>query len=555
MVLRIDKVIAIVLPEMTAQPQTTGSSHTDLLGTGNSVGSDETVDDAKSSLWFVPDNASHACHGWWPSAANSNNCCCCSQDHHHPWTSTPFSSVSSSPHFILLRWTKLIAVKLARSYFALPALLLVLTLCLGLVVGYLLGRRHEQQRRNTDSATKTRAEKHQHQRNHSNYELPPANPSSASGSYSGYNCWVIWCWWGWRLLWLGWVHRWLQIKNALVWAPSLHTTTTIINTNDELSMDKSKDVQQRQQHQQHEKTDQQDRQPLVENNVACVGGNSCSTTTTTTTIRAKEALARLQLKSLEETQQESNLSDPELPRHIAVIMDGNRRYGMEHYDNSMQGHWDGSRKLLQFAKWCIAERIQELTVYAFSTENWHRTATEVSTLLQLIAQHCEELRVEAIQRGIMVRIHSTDNIQAIPLHIRQALERLEHDTNNVVPMSASGEPTVASAESIHLRMNICLSYGSRGEIVRACQMIANSYRSGNVTHITEETVTQHMLIDSSPDLLIRTSGEVRLSNFLLWQMAYTELFFVKKHWPEIEKKDFLEVLQRYARGRQRRYGK
>ena len=113
-------------------------------------------------------------------------------------------------------------------------------------------------------------------------------------------------------------------------------------------------------------------------------------------------------------------------------------------------------------------------------------------------------------------------------------------------------------EPPRLQLNICLSYGSRGEIVQACRDVADDYREGRIGHrdeIDEAAIARRLRISEEPDVLIRTSGEVRLSNFLLWQLAYAELFFLDKKWPELEKQDLLEVLRSYARGRERRFGK
>jgi len=184
-----------------------------------------------------------------------------------------------------------------------------------------------------------------------------------------------------------------------------------------------------------------------------------------------------------------------------------------------------------------------LTVFAFSTENWQRDATEVAQLMELIVQHCRELRVEAAASNIQVRVHSTD-ADSIPAHVRDAIRELQQDSVN----NTDNAPP-------RLRLNICLSYGSRGEIVRACQAAADDYKAGVLDCIDEAALSNRLLIGSNPDILIRTSGEVRLSNFLLWQLAYAELFFVDKKWPELEKTDLVEILRRFARGRQRRFGK
>jgi tritrans,polycis-undecaprenyl-diphosphate synthase [geranylgeranyl-diphosphate specific] len=209
---------------------------------------------------------------------------------------------------------------------------------------------------------------------------------------------------------------------------------------------------------------------------------------------------------------------------------------------------------LSFAKWCLAEHIPQLTVYALSTENWARHPAEIQHLMDIIQKHCQELRAEAIRRSIRVCIVST-NAHAIPQHVRNALEELRRDTQH-------GQ---------RLRLNICLSYGGRGEIVAACQNILNQQQqqqqqplNNNKMHdirhppkpitVTEQMIEQSLQLPSSPDVLIRTSNEYRLSNFLLWQLAYTELFFLDKYWPQVQKQDLLDVLREYAK-RQRRYGK
>jgi len=218
--------------------------------------------------------------------------------------------------------------------------------------------------------------------------------------------------------------------------------------------------------------------------------------------------------------------------------------------------------LVNFAKWCLAEQIQILTVYAFSTENWNRSAAEISSLMTIFLQYCEELRTEAIKRDIRIHVLSTDK-EKIPKDVRSGLEKMERETQN-------GKKLI---------MNVCLSYGSRGEILHACKSIAYDVQYGIIPSldlITEEDVqrrllTSHSLLPRSgeengdkehtfdnfvdPDIILRTSGEMRLSNFLLWQSAYSELFFIDKTWPEITKDDLLKVIRSYSKGRKRRYGK
>ena len=235
--------------------------------------------------------------------------------------------------------------------------------------------------------------------------------------------------------------------------------------------------------------------------------------------------------------------DPaDVPRHIAVIMDGNRRYGMSTYGDAARGHWDGSKTLIEFSKWCISEGVRVLTVYAFSTENWDRDPSEVSALMSMFLRYCDELRVEAVRRGIRIRVLTTEGGR-IPDDVRAGVDRMVAETSRCDGFA----------------MNICLSYGGRGEIVNACRGIAGDVRSGKLDAdaVDEDELRGRMLTAHccDPDVVIRTSGEERLSNFLLWQVAYSEFFFLKKHWPELRKDDLLEVIRTFARGRKRRYGK
>ncbi|KAL7548374.1 hypothetical protein ACHAWF_011667 [Thalassiosira exigua] len=243
-----------------------------------------------------------------------------------------------------------------------------------------------------------------------------------------------------------------------------------------------------------------------------------------------------------ESKRESGVDPRLVPRHIAVIMDGNRRHGRAKYGSAARGHWDGSRTLMEFSKWCMAEGVEVLTVYAFSTENWDRDPAEVAALMSIFRKYCDELRVEAVERGIRVRVLSTEQSR-IPEDVREGLDRMVEETR----------------DGDRFEMNICLSYGGRGEIVNACRSIAADVRAGRLDAegVGEAEVRDRLLTGCcrDPDVVIRTSGEERLSNFLLWQVAYSEFFFLKKHWPELEKEDLFEVIRSFAHGRKRRFGK
>jgi len=242
------------------------------------------------------------------------------------------------------------------------------------------------------------------------------------------------------------------------------------------------------------------------------------------------------------TLRESNIPLSSIPHHIAVIMDGNRRYGRAKYSSMTRGHWDGSKTLVDFCKWCMAEGVQVLTVYAFSTENWGRSEGEVNALMRIFRKYSEEIRVEALNRGIKVVVLSTED-DKFPDDVMAGLTRMEQDTKHCTEFI----------------LNICISYGSRGEIVNACRSLASDAIEGkiDVASIDEAVVESKLLTYpcSDPDIIIRTSGEFRLSNFLLWQVAYSEMFFLDKMWPELTKGDLIEVLRAYAGQRDRRFGK
>ena len=250
-------------------------------------------------------------------------------------------------------------------------------------------------------------------------------------------------------------------------------------------------------------------------------------------------------KNYVDTVREAGVDPKFLPKHVALIMDGNRRYGKRMYGKGSMGHFDGGQKALEVIEWLSTEGIQALTLYAFSTENWNRESSEIDTLMGLFLQFVEhDLHPVIHNRKVRVKHICTDQ-DSIPPKLYNAINALCEET--------------ATYPEGNLTLNVCLSYGSRGEIVHACRAIAKDCAAGkiNAEQITEDLISDKMLTSHSvdPDILIRTSGEERISNFLLWQLAYTELFFLDKDWPELEKEDILKVIRSFAKGRDRRYGK
>jgi len=230
-----------------------------------------------------------------------------------------------------------------------------------------------------------------------------------------------------------------------------------------------------------------------------------------------------------------------IPRHIAVIMDGNRRYARNIIrSDPIQGHWAGGQTLVDFCQWCIQDGIEMITVYAFSTENWNRDEKEVSALMSIFAKYAETFRVEALSRNVKVNVLSTD-LDRMPAQVKESIRGLQEATKDCTGFI----------------VNICLSYGSRAELVQACKNIAIEHKEGllDVNSLNEDMLSNYMVTKSIPDpeILIRTSGEYRISNFLLWQMAYTEMFFVDKYWPELNHCDLRNILNQFS-SRCRRYG-
>lgn len=229
------------------------------------------------------------------------------------------------------------------------------------------------------------------------------------------------------------------------------------------------------------------------------------------------------------------------PHHVAVIMDGNRRFGRREHGNALSGHRAGGERLADFVEWAIEAGVSVLTVFAFSTENWKRSPVEVQGMMSLFLEEVPKLGERTARLNVRVRFLASDRA-LLPSELLEATARLEART----------------AACTGLNLNVCLSYGGRGDILCACREMARQAAAGELDPdtIDEGMVSQHLLTRDvpDPDVLIRTSGECRLSNFLTFQLAYTELFFLEKHWPEVTKQDFFDVLRAYqARGR--RYGK
>jgi undecaprenyl diphosphate synthase len=235
----------------------------------------------------------------------------------------------------------------------------------------------------------------------------------------------------------------------------------------------------------------------------------------------------------------SDLDPQNLPQHVAVIMDGNGRWATRRGLPRIAGHRQGAKTLKELLQCCKDWGIKALTAYAFSTENWRRPTEEVDFLLHLFERLLRRELTEMHREG--VRISFIGDLSVLPKSLQTEMQR-------------------SMAETLHnqaIHFTVAVNYGSRNEIIKACRQVAELVQRGelNPQQINESLVTQHLYTTGTPepDLLIRTSGEMRLSNFLLWQLAYTEMYFTDIFWPDFDRVAFHQALLSYQK-RDRRFG-
>ncbi|MDI6855219.1 MAG: polyprenyl diphosphate synthase [Candidatus Thermoplasmatota archaeon] len=237
---------------------------------------------------------------------------------------------------------------------------------------------------------------------------------------------------------------------------------------------------------------------------------------------------------------EEILANP-LPNHIAIIMDGNRRFAEKLGLKPIEGHVMGRDKLEEVLDWCLELGIKIVTVYALSTENIMRTAEELKALLELFTESFRKAGDDERVHRNKVRIKAIGRVDILPREVQESIKYAEDRTK----------------EHENYYLNIAIAYGGREEIVQAVRGIANDVKVGKLdeSSINEELISSYLYTKDlpDPDLILRTSGEERISNFLLWQLAYSELYFADVYWPELRKIDFLRAIRAYQH-RQRRFG-
>ena len=229
----------------------------------------------------------------------------------------------------------------------------------------------------------------------------------------------------------------------------------------------------------------------------------------------------------------------DIPKHIAIIMDGNRRWAKEHNLPMQAGHKAGAETLEKIVRYAKTVGVKNITVFAFSTENWRRGEEEVSWLMHLLRPYLDDYTKRA----------DTENIRIGVLGDMEPLnEGLQKSIAKAIEMTK---------ENTAINFNICLNYGGRDELVKATKKIEKKKKNGElaVEDITEEVISKNLYIPDmpEPDLMIRTSGEIRTSGFLMWQLAYTEFLFLDKYWPDFTEKDLDEAIEVYKK-RKRNFG-
>ncbi len=234
-----------------------------------------------------------------------------------------------------------------------------------------------------------------------------------------------------------------------------------------------------------------------------------------------------------------DISKENLPEHIAIIMDGNRRWAKARNLEKKLGHKAGAENLEKIALFADKIGIKYMTVYAFSTENWKRTEEEVKALMLLMKAYVDKIISKGNDNNIRIRI--LGNLERLDPKLQESIKKIVEK----------------SQENTGLTLNIAFNYGGRDEITRAVQQIAEKVKTNelDVTEINEELISNYLYTkgEPDPDLLIRPGGEVRLSNFLLWQSAYTEFLFVDKYWPDFDEEDLLKAISTYQE-RNRKFG-
>lgn len=235
-----------------------------------------------------------------------------------------------------------------------------------------------------------------------------------------------------------------------------------------------------------------------------------------------------------------DIPEEKKPRHVAIILDGNRRLAKRLGLDPWKGHEMGEKKVEKLLRWCYQLDIKELTLYAFSMQNFNRSKAEFDFLVKIFCEAYEKLLKDKrlIENGVRIKFIGRTNL--FPEHLQKLINDVTEKTK----------------DNNKFFLNIAMAYGGREEITDAVKKIAKEIEAGKVTseEIDEKTISEYLYTSSEPDLIIRTGGEKRTSNFLPWQSIYSEWFFLDKHWPEFELEDLIACIKEFSK-RERRMGK
>lgn len=233
------------------------------------------------------------------------------------------------------------------------------------------------------------------------------------------------------------------------------------------------------------------------------------------------------------------IDQSELPKHVAIIMDGNGRWAKKKHLPKIAGHAEGVKRVEDIIKAAKGLGVKTITLFAFSTENWKRPRKEVDALMKLLEIYLDQETNRMVKEGVKIR--AIGRIRELPHSVQLRLRSAEEKTQ----------------KNKDILLNLALNYGSRSEIVDAAKKIARDVKENkfDIEDLNEKKFSKYLYTSSIPDpeLIIRTSGEMRLSNFLLWQASYSEIYVTKKFWPDFKKQDFENAILDYTK-RERRYG-